>query len=89
MLLGRFRKFINDIDLKEIPLVGRKFTWSNERNAPTLVKLDHVFCTTSWEDLYPDRILHSDATKLSDHCPLSLNLIEDGKGKCRFHFGSF
>jgi hypothetical protein len=45
--VGRFRRIINDLDLKEIPLVGRKFAWSNERNVPTLVKLDHVFYTTS------------------------------------------
>jgi hypothetical protein len=35
------------MDLNEIPLVGRKYTWSNERNVPTLVKLDHVFCSAN------------------------------------------
>jgi endonuclease/exonuclease/phosphatase family metal-dependent hydrolase len=88
-LLGRFRRFVNDMDLNEIPLVGRKYTWSNERNVPTLVKLDHVFCSANWEDLYPDCILHSNATELYDHCPLSLNLKEDVEGKHRFHFESF
>jgi hypothetical protein len=46
-LLGRFRRFVNDMDLNEILLVGRKYTWSNERNVPTLVKLDHVFCSAN------------------------------------------
>lgn len=71
-LLGRFRRFVNEVELKDIPLVGQKYTWSNEREAPTLVKLDHVFCTASWGDLYPDCILHSNASEISDHCPLSL-----------------
>jgi len=39
-MMGRFRRFINDLDLKEIPLQGRKFTWSNQQVSPTLVKLD-------------------------------------------------
>jgi exonuclease III len=29
-MMGRFRRFINDVELQEIPLLGRNFTWSNE-----------------------------------------------------------
>ena len=29
-MMGRFRKSINDLALKELPLHGRKFTWSNQ-----------------------------------------------------------
>ena len=28
-MMGRFRRLIDDLALKEIPLLGRKFTWSN------------------------------------------------------------
>jgi hypothetical protein len=35
-LLGRFRRFVNEVELKDIPLVGRKYTLSNEREASTL-----------------------------------------------------
>ena len=28
-MMGHFRRFINDLALKEIPLHGRKYTWSN------------------------------------------------------------
>lgn len=45
-MMGLFRSFVNDFDLKEIPLIGRRYTWSNEREAPTLIKLDRVLCTT-------------------------------------------
>jgi hypothetical protein len=61
-MLGDFHRLINSLDLKEIHLKGRRYTWSNQRDAPTLVKLDHVFCTSSWEDLFPDASLHSNAT---------------------------
>ena len=35
-MIGRFRRFVNDSELKEIPLLGRRYTWSNERDAPLL-----------------------------------------------------
>ena len=44
-MMGRFRRLINDLSLKEIPLHGRKFTWSNLQDSPTLVKLDRVLCS--------------------------------------------
>jgi len=44
-MMGRFRRFVNDLELKEILLLGRRYTWSNERDSPTLVKLDRVLCT--------------------------------------------
>jgi hypothetical protein len=40
-----FCGLVNGLGLKEIPLLGRCYTWSNEREAPTLVKLDRVLCT--------------------------------------------
>jgi hypothetical protein len=70
-------------------LKGRRYTWSNQRDAPTLVKLDHVFCTSCWEDLFSDASLHSNATTSSDHCPLTLNVRDGCMGKRRFHFESF
>lgn len=41
-MMGRFSRLLNEVELKEIALVGRKFTWSNERSGPTLVRLDSV-----------------------------------------------
>jgi hypothetical protein len=38
-MMGRFRRFLDNNDLKEIPLLGCKYTWSNERRSPTLVRL--------------------------------------------------
>jgi len=88
-MMGRFRRFVNEMELKEIPLLGRRYTWSNERDSPTLVKLDRVLCTNDWEDIYSENILQSHATEMSDHCPLILGLREGIRGKKRFHFESF
>lgn len=38
-----FNDTINSLGLIEIPLLGRAFTWSNQRDSPTLVRLDGVF----------------------------------------------
>jgi hypothetical protein len=43
-LMDRFRRLINDLGVKELALHGRKFTWSNRQDPPTLVKLDRMFC---------------------------------------------
>ena len=88
-MMGRFRRFVNDLELKEIPLLGRRYTWSNERESPTLVKLDRVLCTNDWEEIYNENVLQSHATEMSDHCPLILGLREGIVGKKRFHFESF
>lgn len=77
------------MELKEIPLLGRCYTWSNERDSPTLVKLDRVLCTVDWEDFYPHCVLQSHVTEMSDHCPLVLGLKDGVKGRKRFHFESF
>jgi exonuclease III len=48
-LMGKFRTTIDDCELLEICLHNRKFTWSNKRENPTLVRLDRAFCNSDWE----------------------------------------
>jgi hypothetical protein len=88
-MMDRFCRFINEVELQKIPLIGRKFTWSNERESPTLVRLDRVFATNDWDQLFSDYILQSLTSTISDHCPLLLGLHEFILGKRRFHFESF
>lgn len=88
-LMGRFCTFINDFELKEIPLLGHHYSWLNDHDAPILVRLDRMPCTTDWEEMFPDFLLQSQATQISDHCPLVLGLYEGSHGKKRFYFESF
>lgn len=88
-MMGRFRRALNDITVKEIDLLGRRFTWSNERTAPTLVRLDRFFCSTEWEAAFLDHLLQSMGVAMSDHCPLVLTLHSNIPSKRRFHFESF
>jgi len=88
-MTGRFRCLINELELKDLPLLGRKFTWSNQQDSPTLVKLDRVLCSADWEQLFPNCLLQSCATDGSDHCPLLLGMNDVQPGKARFHFEAF
>jgi exonuclease III len=88
-MMGRFRKLINDLALKELPLHGHKYTWSNQQESPTLVRLDRVSCSIDWEDIFPNCLLQSTASDDSDHCPLLLGLHDNQRGRRRFHFESF
>jgi endonuclease/exonuclease/phosphatase family metal-dependent hydrolase len=76
-MMGRFRRTLSNLDLKEVYLNGRRFTWSNERAQPTLEKLDRVFTTVDWEELCPDAFLSAMSSGPSDHCPLLLSLARD------------
>jgi endonuclease/exonuclease/phosphatase family metal-dependent hydrolase len=74
-MMGHFRRFIDDVAVKEILLVVHKFTWtsSTSSSSPTLVKLDRVFCSVDWEECFPKCLLQSTAPFDSDHCPITLS----------------
>jgi hypothetical protein len=56
-MMARFKRALSTLELRELYLNGRCFTWSNGREQPTLEKLDRVFSTMDWEELYPDAFL--------------------------------
>lgn len=91
VLMGHFRRLIDDVAIKVLPLSGHKFTWTSSSlsTSPTLLKLDRVFCSADWEEYFPGCLLQSAASEDSDHCPLILGLNDTQQGKRRFHFESF
>ena len=70
--MASFKAVIDDLNLKEIGLNGRHFTWSNEQDNPTLTRIDRFFCTPDWELTFPTCFLHSLPSLMSDHTPLLL-----------------
>jgi exonuclease III len=44
-----FNAIIESLDLKEIALTGRQFTWANRREVPTYEKLDRILASVEWE----------------------------------------
>jgi hypothetical protein len=45
--LNRFRRALDHLEVKEIDLVGKKFTWSNNQASPTLTRIDIAFYTAA------------------------------------------
>jgi len=53
-------------------LKGRRFTWSNKRDTPTLARLDRVLASEEWMLDHLDHELSALASECSDHAPLML-----------------
>jgi hypothetical protein len=87
-MLGRFRRFLNDCELKEIYFYGRRYTWSNKQVVSMLVRLDRVFVTVDWEEAQRCS-LRCLATVVADHCSLILDCLPQPVGHKRFQFEQF
>jgi len=68
-LMGEFKSVVDHLQLKEISLTGRKFTWSND---VTQTRIDRAFCTVAWDLMLPSLGLLALSSLMSDHCPLLL-----------------
>jgi hypothetical protein len=75
--INRFRVALQACELNEIHLQNRRFTWSNERENPTLCKLDAFYCNSEWNLCFDSHVLNALSSSLSDHCPL---LLADDRG---------
>jgi hypothetical protein len=86
--MERFRRLLNDQELKVQPLVGWRYTWSNERRTPTMEKLDRWF-SVDWDANHPECLLQVLLSSISDHCPIMMSTNFSMHRKARFHFQSF
>ncbi|XP_073367722.1 uncharacterized protein [Aegilops tauschii subsp. strangulata] len=87
--MNYFRAFVDDLELKELYMHGRRFTWSNERDNPTLTKIDRVLVSVDWDLANPDCFLQALGTNVSDHPPLHLCTQAMCTPKQRFRFEVF
>jgi exonuclease III len=51
-LMNQLRCALNHLEVKEIDLVGKHFTWSSNQQNLTLTCIDRVFCTLGWEEYF-------------------------------------
>jgi hypothetical protein len=90
-LMGKMRRFLQDLELLELHLQGRLYTWSNWSNEqvhPTLVLIDRVFGCADWCDRFPHHRLHALSSSCSDHAPLLLHTRTTHSFHRRFIFES-
>ena len=82
--MNLFNEFIGSFQLREIFISGVRFTWSNKQKNPTLVKLDRILASTSWDLHYSRSFAWSKARIGSDHSPLILDTSEQGTPKSKY-----
>lgn len=64
-----FTDIISSLGLLEIPLKGRKYTWSNMQQKPLLERLDWVFTSAPWTLAFPNTTVVPLTRNISDHVP--------------------
>jgi hypothetical protein len=47
-----FNAIIDGLNLRDMDMSGRKFTWANSKSVPTYEKLDRVLASTEWEQKF-------------------------------------
>ena len=62
-----FNEAISSLGLIEIPLCGRRFTWTNKQTEPLLERFDWFFSLASWTLKYPNTTAKSLTMVTSDH----------------------
>jgi hypothetical protein len=48
-----FNSIIQSLNLREIALSGRQYTWASRRDNPTYEKLDRILSMVDWEQKFP------------------------------------
>lgn len=68
-----FSSTINTLQLQDLPLLDRRYTWSNQQEVPILVRLDRALANVPWATNFPDTSLSSITRTTSDHVPIRLS----------------
>lgn len=69
-LASRFNRVIDALQLYELPLRDRLYTWSNKRAMSTMAKLDRAFICTGFGNAFLATFLTSAPRPTSDHTPI-------------------
>jgi exonuclease III len=69
---GPFHDMVQKHNLMEIYMASGGFTWSNNHESPTMVKLDRALMSTSWENIFPVGKIKKLPKNLLDHNPLTV-----------------
>lgn len=79
--MREFNNFILEVELEDIPLLGRKFTWYRP-DETAMSKLDRFVLSTKFLTNFPEVTQRGLCRDLSDHCPILLkNSVVDWRPK--------
>jgi hypothetical protein len=80
---NEFNSIINKFALRELPLSGGMFTWSNNQENPTLEKWDRILINHDWENLFPLSSARKIPRVISDHNPIIMDTKESVEVRSR------
>jgi endonuclease/exonuclease/phosphatase family metal-dependent hydrolase len=70
-----FNVVIDSLNLMELEMSRRKFTWANRLQNQTFKKLDRILVCIDFESKFPHTTVHALNMEISDHTPLLLSTI--------------
>ncbi|XP_028087668.1 uncharacterized protein LOC114288359 [Camellia sinensis] len=71
-----FNLFIEHMELLDLPMLGRQFTWCNSNEGERWSRIDKVLMSTEWVERLKLKLWGLERS-VSDHCPLLL--VKDGR----------
>ena len=84
-----FNEAMSALGLVELPLKGRRYTWSNKQFPPLLECLDWFFTSPSWTITYPNTYATSLVMETSYHSPCTISISTVIPKKSIFIFENF
>lgn len=80
-----FQNFLSEMEVRDIPLIGRRFTWSNFQETNIQSRLDRFVFSQEWLDHF--KLSQWGLQRLiSDHCPVLITDEVKDWGKKPFRF---
>lgn len=68
---------------------GRKYTWANTRDQPSMAKLDRFLLSNEWNAKFPNTKQKTLPNTSSDHCPVMIEAFTDFRKTKTFRFETF
>jgi hypothetical protein len=72
-MMNQFRTLLDELEVKDLHLHVRHFTWTSGTANPTETKINHVFVSKELELTHPSCYLQALGTSVFDHCPMLLS----------------
>ncbi|MCH94158.1 LINE-1 reverse transcriptase like, partial [Trifolium medium] len=86
--MAEFDRFLEDLELVDLPLIGRRFTWFHP-NGIAMSRLDRVLLSNEWLFKWGNPIVRVLPREVSDHCPLVVRYGNLDWGPKPFRFNNF
>lgn len=67
--MEKHSKFINKNELIDLPVLGRRFTWSNNQERAAMSRLYRFLISKEWHEHFKDAIQTALPRYVSDHLP--------------------